>query len=157
MTDIDYDALRGETGGDPPDGMHDASLVRAAIVETQNGTRLVTEWQISHPTPYYWTAWHGFDGQRLNWTQEYLDGLGVDRATITDDDALTEQLENVTGIVYEVRVQSKNGFLNTYVEGPAAARQESLDLPIATDDLPPAGVASAAAPTTDPADDDIPF
>ena len=39
----------------------------------------------------------GIDGHpQSGITQEYLDGLGVDRSTITDDDALTAALADVT-------------------------------------------------------------
>jgi hypothetical protein len=165
MTDIDYSALRSALGGDPPDGMHQATLVRAAIVETSGGSRLVTEWQTVTGTPYYWTVWHGFEGPRLQWTQEYLDGLGLDRSKITSDEAFDVELENARGVDYDVRVETRNGYLNTYVEGPAANVQERLDLPIASDDLPPApaaepapaAVGASTAASSDPADDDIPF
>ena len=95
----------------------------------------------------------------MSWTQEYLDGLGVDRQTITDEDKLTDALEAVVGERFELRTENKSGFLNTYVEGPATGGvQQSLDVPIDDADLEsrdPVAVNADGPP--DPDDDDIPF
>lgn len=154
---IDFEALRGEVGGDPPDGVYNATLQRAKLVDTRNGEMLVTEWQVDDPGPYYWTAWHGFEPNRMSWTQEYLDGLGVDRGKLTDEDELTDALNAVLGERFELRTEVKSGFLNTYVEGPAtgSGTQTSLDdVPIDAADFEPARVADGPP---DPDDDDIPF
>ena len=158
MTDIDFDALRGTTGGDPPDGIYSARLQRAAIVETRNGTKLVSEWQVTDPGPYYWSVWHGFAGQAMSFTQDYLDGLGVDRSKLTDEDAFETELSRVIGREFEVRTEAGAAWINTFIEGPATGTgQTSLDdVPVDTSDLPPAGVGANGDPR-DPDDDDIPF
>lgn len=160
MSPIDFDALRGETGGDPPDGMHSAYLARASLVSTRNGDKLVTEWQTSDP-PYYWTTWFGFDGQQMKFTQEFLDSLGVDRAQITDDEALEESLNELVGTVFSVRTDAGAAWVNTYVEEATPTAQTSLDdVPIDTGELPtaaPATVAASADTSDDEADRDIPF
>ena len=163
MTTIDYDQLRGESGGDPPDGMHSAYLARAALVSTRNGDKLVTEWQTTDP-PHYWSTWFGFDGQQMKFTQEFLDSLGVDRPSVTNDDALEAALNECIGTVYTVRTEAGAAWVNTYVEDTVEAAQ--TDLPIDTADLPPsppppgaptpAGVGVGAQDQL-PADDDIPF
>jgi hypothetical protein len=155
MTGIDYDALRGQSGGEPPDGLHTAYLMRAELVETSRGDRMVTEWQTMSEPRYYWTTWFGFDGQRLSFTQEFLDALGVDRNRITDDALLEQALSNCVGLEYEVRTDAGASWVNTYVEGAV-----SPDVPIDTTGL---GQATPAPqePVTVPAgavsDEDIPF
>lgn len=155
MSNINYDQLRGgETAGDPPDGQHDAALVRASIVDTRSGgSALVTEWQVSRPTPYYWTTWFGFEANRLSVTQDFLDALGIDRSGITDDEKFEAALSQVTGTVYRVRTEAWSGGVNTYPEKGVTPGQTSLaDVPIASGDLPePQPVASNTS------DDDIPF
>jgi len=156
MSDIDYDLLAGSRGGEPPDGIHVATLVRAALVETTNGSRLVTEWQTGGRTPYYWTAWHGFAANRIALTQDFLDGLGVDRATVTDDEEFDRALFEALHRDFTVRVEHNGSFLNTYVEGKPSAQMALSDAPVDTSDLPePVAAAPPAARTSD--DDDIPF
>jgi hypothetical protein len=154
---IDYDALRGNAGGDPPDGIHKATLVVAKLVEHSNGIGLVTEWQVGGMTPYYWTTWFGFEGPRLAFTQEFLDSLGVDRSQITDDDAFGEALYLAQGKGYDVKTASWSGGINTYVQGPAsdAAQPQLGDVPIETAGLPQ--VSPVPVPAGPQADDDIPF
>ena len=165
MTTIDYDQLRGEVGGDPPDGMHSAYLARAALLSTRNGDKLITEWQTSDP-PYYWNTWFGFDGQQMKFTQDFLDSIGVDRASITDDESLEDALGQCVGEVYSVRTEAGAAWVNTYVEEATPTAQTSLDdVPLATEGLPTAApataaaepVAVAAATSDDDADRDIPF
>jgi hypothetical protein len=155
MSDINYDLLRGGAGGDPPDGTYTAYLAVAKLLDLSGGSKLVTEWQTSGATPYYWSTWHGFSPNRMNVTQEFLDGLGVDRATITDDAALEAALADVQGLSYHVRTAAWSGGINTFVDEvavPAGARQAALDDDLGTDtsDLP-----VAAAVVAD--DDDVPF
>jgi hypothetical protein len=154
VSDIDYDLLRGQVGGDPPDGLHSAYLMRAALVNTSSGTRLVTEWQTSGDESYYWTTWFGFDGNRLGFTQDFLDGLGVDRSKVTDDDAFEQTLADVQGTVYTVRTAAWSGGVNTYVEetpAPPPGQTSFGDVPI---DMPAQEAVAAASQTSD---DDIPF
>lgn len=165
MTDIDYDALRASGGGDPPPGTYDAALVRAALVGSP--TQLVTEWQIYDPTPYYWTAWFGFEGRRLAFTQDFLDAIelaeGHWRSIVSDDDLFEEALDKAIGTVYRVRVDAWSGGVNTYVDGPAGNVQEELpEVPIDVEELPSPPPLPEAQPqpvaagrTSD--DDDIPF
>jgi hypothetical protein len=163
VTDIDYDQLRASGGGDPPPGSYDAALVRAALVGSP--TQLVTEWQISYPEPYYWTAWFGFEGRRLAFTQDFLDAIeladGQWRSIVSDDDQFEEALGEAVGTVYRVRVDEWSGGVNTYVDGPAANVQEELpEVPIDVEELPPPPAPESPQPvaagrTSD--DDDIPF
>jgi hypothetical protein len=157
MSPVDYDALRGSAGGEPPDGIHKALLMRAKLVETSNGaTMLVTEWQVGGMTPYYWTTWFGFEGARMGFTQEFLDGLGVDRSQITDDDVFGEALQRAEDEAYTVRTSSWSGGINTYVEEAPDTAQASLDdAPIDTNGLPEVSTAEPVA--AGGVDDDIPF
>lgn len=166
MTSIDYDALRGQSGGDPLDGIHEAYLMRAALVDTSQGSRLVTEWQTFNEPRYYWTTWFGFEGNRLQFTQEFLDALGIDRATLMNDDAFESELSKVQGTVYQVRTEAGAAWINTYVEDAAQVAAQT-DLPIDTADLPPtppppgaptpAGVGAGTQNQSPADDDDIPF
>jgi hypothetical protein len=160
MSNIDYDQLSGGAGGDPPPGLHNATLVRAKLaLGTSSGDWLITEWQITGLTPYFWTVWHGFEGQKLSFTQDFLDALGVDRAQIMKGDSQDERdvnfqaaLDDVVNRDYQVEIKAWSGGINTYVTGPAQAPdQTSLDeLGTDTTDLPP------AMPVTVPDDDDKP-
>jgi hypothetical protein len=166
MTPIDYGALGADTGagGVPDDGEHIARLERAALVETQNGERLVTEW--SNQEHLWWTSWNRFDASGMSWTQELLDGLGVDRKNVHDDEEMEMALAEAVGRRYRVKTESKQGnqgdrwFTSTYVQEEITNPQTQLtDTPADTTGLPQAGVgASASAPSSDdPDDDDIPF
>ena len=167
MSSIDYDLLRGEAGGEPPAGLYDAYLMRAALVTTDKGTSLVAEWQTLSGTGYYWTAWFGFTPQRMQFTQEFLDGVGIDRHTLTDDERFEQELSQIQGSVYQVRVESKNGYLNTFVLDSAQVQQQLSDIPADVSDLPSSAPPPGPAPTPVgagvgaqqalPADDDIPF
>ena len=173
MTDIDYSSLQGERGGEPPDGVRSAYLLRAALTDTRSGSMLITEWQ--DDLGHYWETWYGFAGRRLSITQELLKGLGIlDR--VTDDAAFEQALGDVQGNVWTVRTErwgsGSGGGVNTYVEGNGsqAGAQTALagmggqnaswmaDIPADTSGLPP-----ATAPPPEPVaaavpeDDEIPF
>jgi hypothetical protein len=157
MTDIDYNALRSGGGGEPPDGHYKATLVRAKLVNTSGGWKMVTEWQVGGLTPYYWTTWFGFEGARMAFTQEFLDGLGIDRANITDDDAFEMALDRATNHTYNVRTSAWSGGINTYPEAGGEVAQTSLDdMPADTNGLPEVGAQPVGVGGADP-DDDIPF
>jgi hypothetical protein len=143
---IDYDVLSGERDlSAPPDGYCDAHLEHAKLVEGSSGDLLITEWSDGE---HYWTSFNGFSGNRLRFTQELLDGLGVDRKAVTSDEELEAELDRVTGGRFRVKTDSKEGqngvFVNTYVEGKAA------EVPIAEVDQ------TEAVPVTGD-DDDVPF
>jgi hypothetical protein len=150
---IDFAALRGEitTSQVPVDGKHQARLDRAALVDTQKGERLVTEWSENGVA---WTSWNRFDTTGLLFTRDLLTGLGVDIAKVTDDGALTAGLDAVTGHTFEVRTHSNRGmqgdrwFTTTYVDGYALGVQEEMDVPIDTAGLPE---------PKQPADEPLPF
>lgn len=152
MTNINYDLLRGESGGEPPDGIHQAYLARAALVETSKGDALVTEWQTVGDSPYYWTTWFSFEGRRMGFTQDFLDSVGIGRANLTDDDALEAALHAITGNRFQVRTQAGAAWINTYVEDSPQQQLVEPDVPIDAVEPTPEPVAAAAA-----ADDDIPF
>lgn len=154
MTSIDYNLLSGQSGGDPEDGIHTARLLRAALVETSRGTSLVTEWQTLQDPLYYWTTWFGFEANRISFTQEFLDAVGIDRSKMTDDGAFEMALSEVEGNTYEVRTQAGASWVNTYVQEPVTP-----DVPIDTGGLPEptSEPVMAGGGSTDAADDDIPF
>jgi hypothetical protein len=150
MTSIDYNLLSGQSGGDPEDGIHTARLLRAALVETSRGTSLVTEWQTADA---YWTTWFGFEANRISFTQEFLDAVGIDRSKMTDDGAFEMALSQVEGNTYEVRTQTGASWVNTYVQEPVTP-----DVPIDTGGLPEVEpVTAGGGRSNDPADDNIPF
>jgi len=153
MSPVDYEALRGGvTTGVPDNGAHTARLERAALIETDKGSNLVTEWS---EDGLWWTSWNRFDGQGLPFTQQLLDSLGVDRSTITDDDELEQALSQAQGVLYLVHTDSKQGskgdrwFINTYVDGRAVPTQD--ELPVDTEGLPDVDGPGA------PAETDVPF
>lgn len=155
MSPVDYDALReGVSTGVPDNGTHTARLERAALIETDKGSNLITEWS---EDGLWWTSWNRFDAQGMSYTQELLDALGVDRSKITNDDEFEEALSHPVGHLWLVRTDAKQGsrgdkwFINTYVDGRAVPTQ--TDLPIDTEGLPPVVDASA----DDQDDADVPF
>jgi hypothetical protein len=171
MSSIDFDALKGaSTRGVPEDGLHIARLERISFYEGDKGTQLITEW--SNEANVTWTSWNRFDETGLSFTQELLDGLGVDRSKWNPDE-FQDEVEKAVGGTYQVRTDSRRGrqgdkwFTNTYIEQAIAGRQERMatgsgaaprqpepDVPIDTQGLPERG----NAPDADLfGDDDIPF
>jgi hypothetical protein len=155
MSPVDYEALRGGVStGVPDNGSHTARLERAALVETDKGSNLVTEWS---EDGLWWTSWNRFNAQALPFTQALLDGLGVDRQKITNDDEFETALSDVQGILYLVHTDSKQGsqsdrwFINTYVDGRAVPAQ--IDMPVDTEGLP---VLSEPVGSVDD-EEDLPF
>lgn len=142
---IDYRQLKETRGTDvPPDGERTARLERGKLVETKYGsTRLVTEWSAGD---LWWQSWNQFDGQGLAFTQDLLDGLGVDRSKLTDDDQLTAELAAAEGHKYRVKTKSNRGsqgdrwFTSTYIQSTVSVLRT--------------GLLSGAVPKDDP---DIPF
>jgi hypothetical protein len=157
---VDFDALRSETGsGVPDDGLHTARLERAAVIETDRGSRLITEW--SDENNLMWTSWNRFDASGLKFTQDLLDGLGVNRSQITEDN-FSDELAQMEGGTYQVRTDSKQGkqgdrwFTSTYIEQAIAGRQQTLaDIPADSAGLPERDAAPAGTDLF--ADDDVPF
>ena len=152
MTNINYDLLRGERGGEPPDGIHAAYLAAARLVETDKGDALVTEWQTVGDEPYYWTTWFGFAANRIAFTQEFLESVGIKYADISDDDAMEAALAVITGNRFQVRTKAGAAWINTFVQGPQLGQQQQLepDVPVDTAGLD-------AEPVTVPDDDPPPF
>lgn len=142
----DFQAFKSRDGGEPTVGNHTATLVRAVIRDTQNGTKIVLEWQ-TPDLAYYWTSWHGVTGGQRQFTQKTLDELGIDLDAIGNWDEMGDALMGVEGLTYIVAVTRKGDFLNTNVlERPDAVQTA---IPVAT---PPAQPRSAIFD-----DDDIPF
>lgn len=150
---IDYQALQsGQVNVEiPGDGEHVARLERAALVSTNNGERLVTDWSGANEN-IQWTSWNRFDEMGLSYTVELLDGLGVDRSAVQTDDGFTDALDAVTGNLYDVRTSSQKGkqgdrwFTTTYVTGRATGIQDALevDMPADTTGLGPSPDSAAA-------------
>lgn len=157
MSSINYSLLGGDASQTtPPDGIHSAYLMATRLQSSQNGDFLVTEWQAG---PYWWETLFGFTTRRMAITQEFLDGLGIDRSRITDDDAFRLALAKAQGQVYTVRVENNGNFVNTYMEsaGPTQSRFDT-DIPPVDEDLPSPGEAAAEPVAAHvPDDDDIPF
>jgi hypothetical protein len=171
MSSINYALLGGDASeSTPADGIYAAYLMAARLQTSNNGDFLVTEWQAGS---YWWETLFGFTSRRMAITQEFLDGLGVDRSHITDDDAFRLAIAKASGKVYNVRVEVNGNFVNTYIETPGAQEsgrgQEALaglassrsfdsDIPPSDSDLPDPGAAAAEPVTAHvPDDDDIPF
>lgn len=165
MSSIDFSTLRGEranTTGVPEDGLHTARLERAVLQDTAKGPRLITEW--SDENNLMWTSWNRFTADQYGMpkTQELLDGLGVDRSKLTDEN-FGDELATVEGGTYQVRTTSQQGsqgdrwFTETTIEQPIAGRQQELsDIPADTTGLPePKPPPKPAA--GDDLFDDIPF
>jgi hypothetical protein len=138
---IDYGALRGEVGTPdiPDDGDHIAYLDRAALVDTANGERLVTEWRDVFKPLIQWTSWNRFDSTGMSYTRDLLAGLGVDLSTVTEDDELIRELSVAQGGAYRVRTTSQMGsrgdrvFISTYVDGTAKGNDLQPELPMEGD------------------------
>lgn len=145
VSSINYGQLAGATAEGPSDGLHTAFLMRARL---QTGAQdfIVTEWQVGDA---YWETLYGFTPQRMPFTQDMLDGLGIDRAKLTDDDALEVALAEAQGQQYRVRVEHNGRFVNTYIEGgstvQSSAQASFADVPIDATGLPDATPAYTGA------------
>lgn len=166
---IDYGALRGD-GGEPElpeDGDRVAVLDRAALVDTANGERLVTEWRDLHKSNIQWQSWNRFDTTGMSYTRDLLRGLGVNISTVTDDDDLNRELFDVTGLTFKVHTTSQMGsrgdrvFVSTYADGRAVGTD--LQMPLVTDELgtDTRGLTTAVPvtgqATVEPAGDPVPW
>ncbi len=130
----DYDMLRGNTGGFPPDGIHDAYLDAARVVDTRSGESIVCDWRTpAHPL-YQWTCWHRLGGPGLGFTPDFLAAIGVDRSALREVDGsrLEDALEARVGVTYEVRTKrwGADGGGGVNVEALGEQAQQSLDVPI---------------------------
>ena len=154
MSSINYAALAGG-GTEPPEGMHDAYLIRARL---QIGQRdfVVTEWQAG---PFYWETLFGFEGQRMQFTQDALDGLGIDRSTVTNDDELEAELARVQGSQFRVRVTRNGRFVNTDIVGaatrPAQTPPAQTDIPLPDVSAPPEPAQASLVGPNGASDDDL--
>jgi hypothetical protein len=162
---IDWGALHPDTptSTEPPPGIFDAILQRADVVETNSGSAIVTEWTAaSAGSSYWWTAWFGFDTNRLKFTIDFLDAVGLDRRRIAQeasDEALKQMLSGIVGDTYRVKIERKGAYTNTYVLAELNSRQQTLeveqpvgpDAPIDTRELP------EPVPVPSEDDDPIPF
>jgi hypothetical protein len=147
----DYEALRGETGGLPPDGVHDAYLDGARLADTRVGEMLWTDWRTVSDPLYQWSTGFRFDGQGLGFTLDFLDGIGVDRSSLAEvyGSRLEDALDARLGQVFTIRTKRWGDTgVNVTVLERAAPQQESLDLPI--DPVEPEPVSAGA-------DEDVPF
>jgi hypothetical protein len=119
--------LRGEKAiatDTPADGTYTARLERAERRDASGMEKLVTEWSAGEGL--WWSSWRDLElnprfPQGLQLALELLDGLGVDRSQITDDDAVLDQMLSLAeGNYYEVRTESREyggrTFIDTYIE-----------------------------------------
>lgn len=167
MSPIDFDKLRGDVpaGDEPPeDGDHVARLERAVVVDTKRGEQVITEW--SNEANVMWTSWNRFDATGLPYTQELLDGLGIDRSKVTEE-TLSDELARCEGATYQVTTSATKGsqgdrwFINTYVNQAVSASQrvasDAPDVPADANGLPEPDAGAAMASKDLFGDDDIPF
>lgn len=144
------DQLKSEPG-DPPDGNHTATLVRAVIKEAESGWHgLILEWQ-TLDFAFYWTSFHGVGGQQTTFTRQTLDRLGVDVENAATESEVADMLAALEGAAYVVNVKRSGQYLNTNV----IERPERVQTTMPT-------VAPTPAATPSPAnaifgDDDVPF
>ena len=138
---IDFDALRGDGLPETPDdGEHIALLMRAVVVDTQNGERLVTEWKAVGEENVAWDSWNRFDTSGMSFTRDLLIGLGINLKSLNDIDQLGAELDQCVNYKWRVSTSSSMGnrgdrvFVNTYVTGKAGPVEP--DVPIDTDGLP---------------------
>jgi hypothetical protein len=149
MSDIDYSALRGEIGGEPPDGEVEAVVTNAVRLDTSKGPMIKVEWQSIDAHQYVWENWYGLFGNRIGFAREFLRDAGVKVGDLGGDDDLDAALSGVMGTIYRVRVSHNGAFLNLDVLGTAEAQaQLDIDLPTAEVEIPSSSV---------PDDDKIPF
>ena len=167
MSDINFDLLGGQAGGEPPQGTYRATLIRAQVIDTSKGSSLITEWQAGENPAYFWSTWFGFAANRVAVTQDFLDAIGVDRSAIMRggthderDEELTRQLWEATNKSYAVEVTKWSGGVNTKVVADVepdvaivSPDQMAWEVPIEKTAQPPAGIAVGARSE----DDDIPF
>lgn len=160
---VNFAALRGDApaADHPADGLHVARLERAQLYDGDRGAQLITEW--SDENNLMWTSWNRFDGPGLKYTQDLLDGLGIDRSQVTEE-TFGRELARAEGGTYQVRTKSREGrdkwFTDTYVEQPLEGRaQRSSEIPADTRGLPDEerAVAPGGAAADLFGDDDIPF
>lgn len=140
--------LKDDGGGEPPDGTHTASLVRAVLRESKStgAPMVITEWQ-TEDFAYYWTSFHNVTGGQKQFARDMLKALGLDLAAIDTEDQLGDALAAVEGRAYVVAVSHSGTFLNTRVIERATGVQTALPV-----EVPPAKPRSAIFD-----DDDIPF
>jgi hypothetical protein len=147
----DFDSFAAPEGGEPPDGNHTATLVRAKVGNSQAGDRLVIlEWQ-TEDFAYYWTTFHGVNGGAKAFTQRIL-------GKILDTDDLREfgswegigaALADREDTAYAVNVTRNGNYLNIKV----LERSQGVQTAIPVEEPAPAQVAPASVFD----DDDIPF
>ena len=155
---IDFEALRGEIGGEPPDGAQlDATLTRIERLETSKGPSIVTEWQSTDAKSYVWTAWFGLTGTRIGFARDFLRDCGVNLKALKDEYALDDALGAISGLDFKVSIRVNGNFVNMDVLGRSDPQmtidQAVSDMPAQNGDLPAPGAAAKAPPD----DDDIPF
>jgi hypothetical protein len=150
----DFDAFKNSgDGGEPPDGEHMATLVRAKVGESRRtgGTLIILEWQ-TLDLAYYWTVFRGVAGAQGTHTHKLLDALGVDLTNMGSWDELGNELAAVEGQDYRVKVKRNGDYLNTDVLDKPANVQTQI--PVAGPAQPAQSGESKSAIFDD---DDIPF
>lgn len=149
---MSFDEFKNADAGEPPDGIHHATLESANVFESQKGDTFVKLTWRTQDLEHYWESLHGTQGRAKHFTQEAVTALGIDFGNLKDWQQLDTELRAREGSVYEVRVERNGSYLNSYVEGRPQGVQGTLpDVPIDTTDFETAPAAANGS------DDDIPF
>jgi hypothetical protein len=149
----DFDQFKNSgDGGEPPDGEHMATLVRAKVGESRKtgATLIIIEWQ-TLDLAFYWTVFRGVAGSQGTHTHKLLDALGIDMDNLGSWDELGDELAQVEGNDYLVKVRRNGEFLNTDV----LEKPTSVQTQIPVGPQPSVNTAGPASAVFD--DDDIPF
>jgi hypothetical protein len=147
----DFDAFKnGGDSGEPPDGIHTATLQATSVFESKAGAWWVrTCWQTADRA-HYWESLHGTEGGAKQFTLRLLAAIGVNLEALGSWDALGDELATVEGGLYTVKVTRRGDFLNTEIEGRPQGVQ--TEIPVQTPAAPAPASSSAIF-----GDDDIPF
>ena len=136
---MSFDDFKSADGGEPPDGIHTARLDTASTFESNAGNRLIkTAWWTTDRV-HYWESVQGTSGRGKQLAHELLMALGVDLGKLEGWDALADELAVREGSIYEVRVERRGDFLNTFIEGKPQGVQERMAVPAgaaSTSDVP---------------------
>ena len=147
-------------GGDGGGGELAVPAAGAPAQRRHAGNRLIkTAWWTTDRV-HYWESVQGTSGRGKQLAHELLMALGVDLGKLEGWDALADELAVREGSIYEVRVERRGDFLNTFIEGKPQGVQERMAVPAgaaSTSDVPIDTADFERRSPPPPDDDDIPF